>query len=329
MPGASFPASLSIVSQSRRRRAAMLLAIALAAPLALRAQVPALTGTVVEAGTGRAIPFATVEVPTRHLGVQATAAGTFSLALPGALGPADSLRVASLGFAPRMVAPPAAMPCQLALLALAVPLPEVVVRPSAAKPVRLGPTADASGFGFGNGKIQAMGSSGWQIARKFTSGPMGTLQAVSFYVRPNGNCGRQSVEAPFRVRVYAADGPGGAPGTDLLTASVLAAAAKKGWHEVDLTKFQLRTPEAGFYIAMEWLYTADRFGCEHLVKIQATKEKKSAYSYGQSLGGYLDATEPDTWYLSAGYSWQQFKPRGVLINRGNMNAAIQVVVQPD
>ena len=67
-------------------------------------------------------------------------------------------------------------------------------------------------------------------------------------------------------------GLGGTPGTDLLTASVLAAAAKKGWHEVDLTKFQLRTPEAGFYIAMEWLYTADRFGCEHLVTIQATKE---------------------------------------------------------
>ena len=124
-------------------------------------------------------------------------------------------------------------------------------------------------------------------------------------------------------------GPDGAPGTDLLTTSVLAAAAKKGWHEVDLTKFQLRTPEAGFYIAMEWLYTADRFGCEHLVTMQATKEKVMSYSYGQSLGGYLDATEPNTWYLSAGYSWQQFKPHGVLINRGNMNAAIQTVVQPD
>ena len=313
----------------RRRRLAVLLVAALAAPLALHAQVTALTGTVVEAGPGKAIPFATVEVPARHLGVQATEAGTFSLALPSALGPGDSLRVASLGFVPRMMAPPAAMPCQLALSALAVPLPEVVVRPSATKPVRLGPTADADGFGFGNGKIQAIGSSGWQVARKFTGGPVGWVQAACFYVRPNGNCGRQSVEAPFRVRIYAADGPGGAPGTDLLTASVLAAASKKGWHEVDLTKFQLRTPEAGFYIAMEWLYTADRFGCEHPVTIQATKERKMSYSYGQSLGGYLDAAAPDTWHLSAGHSWQQFKPRGVLMDKGNMNAAIQVVVQPD
>ena len=54
-----------------------------------------------------------------------------------------------------------------------------------------------------------------------------------------------------------------------------------------------------------------------------------SYSYGQSLGGYLDATAPDTWYLTAGHSWQQFKPRGVLMDKGNMNAAIQVVVQPD
>ena len=80
---------------------------------------------------------------------------------------------------------------------------------------------------------------------------------------------------------------------------------------------------------MEWLYTADRFGCEHLVTIQATKEERSAYSYEQLLGGYLDAPAPDTWYLPAGYSWQRFKPRGVLMDKGNINAAIQVVVQPD
>ena len=80
---------------------------------------------------------------------------------------------------------------------------------------------------------------------------------------------------------------------------------------------------------MEWLYTADRFGCEHFVTIQATKEKRVSYSYGQSLGGYIDATAPDTWYLSAGHSWQQFKPSGVLMDKGNINAAIQTVVQPD
>ena len=309
-------------------RLLLLAALVPAAPLALRAQGPTLTGTVVEAGTGKPVPFATVEVPARHIGVQATEAGTFTLALPGALEKSDSLRVASLGFIPSMLPFPKTMPCQLALSALAVPLTEVVVRPSTTKPVRLGPTEEGTKFGFGSNKIQTTESGGWQVARKFAGGPVGVLEAVSFHVRP-GSCGRESVQAPFRVRLYAADGPGGAPGTDLLTASVLTAAPRKGWHEVDLAKFQVRTPDTGFYVAMEWLYTAERFVCEYTTVVQATKEKKLAYSYGQLLGGYLDATSSATWYLSAGHPWQQFVPRGSLLDKGNMNAAIQAVVQPD
>ena len=301
----------------------------LAAPLALYAQAPPLTGTVVEAGTGKPIPFATIELPARHLGVQATEAGTFVLTLPASLNPTDSLRVASLGFAPRMLALPKTTPYQLELTALAVSLTEVMVRPSTTKPVRLGPEEDGDRFGFGNGKIQAMGSSGWQIAREFTDGPAGTIQAVLFYVRPNVTCGRQSVQAPFRVRVYAADGPGRMPGTDLLITSVLTAATKKGWHEVDLTKFQLRTPDAGFYVAMEWLYTSDTFGCEYTATMQATKEKRTNYSYGQTLGGYIDEALPATWYLTAGHVWQQIPRRELPGNRINRNAAIQAVIQPD
>lgn len=298
-------------------------------PFALCAQPATLTGTVVDTGTGKPIPFATIELPARHLGVQATEAGTFVLNLSAAPNPADSLRVASLGFAPRMLALPQTTSCQLGLTALAVPLTEVVVRPSTTKPVRLGPEEDGDRFGFRNGKIQAIGSSGWQIARKFADGPVGAVQAVRFYVRPNGNCGRQSVQAPFRVRIYAADGPGGSPGTDLLTTSVLTAAAKKGWHEVDLTKFQVRTPDAGFYVAMEWLYTSDAFGCEYTAIMQATKEKKNSYSYGQALGGYIDEALPVTWYLTAGYGWQQIPRRGLPGNKVNQNAAIQAVVQLD
>ena len=298
-------------------------------PFALFAQPATLTGTVVETGTGKPIPFATVELPTRHMGVQATEAGTFVLNLPASPNPTDSVRVASLGFAPRMLALPKTSPCRLELTALAVPLAEVVVRPSTTKPVRLGPEEDADRFGFANGKIQAMGSSGWQIARKFADGPVGIVQSVRFYVRPNGNCGRQSVHAPFRVRVYAADGPNGSPGTDLLTTSVLTAAAKKGWHEVTLTNFQVRTPDAGFYVAMEWLYTSDTFGCEYTAVVQATKEKKSGYSYGQSLGGYIDEAPPATWYLTAGYGWQLMPRRELPGDKTNRNAAIQAVVQPD
>lgn len=305
--------------------------LALAAPTLLRAQAVRLTGVVLEAGSNRPIPFATIEMPTRQVGVQATEAGAFVLELPAALTAADSLRVASIGFVPRRVAVPTTSPCQLELRALPVPLAEVVVHGKLAPVVRLGSGDDGDRYGFGNGKISAMGSSGWQIARQFLDCPAGYIQAVRFFLKPNSQCGKQASRAPFRVRLYAADGPNGSPGTDLLTTSLLTAATKMGWHEVDVSKFQLRVPVGGFFVAMEWLYTNAEFGCEYKSTMMATNEKKTSYSYGQSLGGYLDDSPKQTWNLMAGRPWRLFNITLPQYGKGlgNQNAAIQAVIQPD
>jgi hypothetical protein len=47
------------------------------------------------------------------------------------------------------------------------------------------------------------------------------------------------------------------------------------------------------------------------------------------LGGYIDETLPATWYLAAGYGWQQIPRRLLPGNKFNQNAAIQAIVQPD
>lgn len=295
------------------------------------AQSAPLTGTVTDAASGQAVPFAIVEIPTRHIGMQATEQGTFVLALPGALAPTDSLRVTSLGYYARQLAVPAASPCQLPLRATAVALPEAVVRPPGPATV-LGPGADGDKIGFAQGNLRAVSSQGWQVARRFENAPAGVVQAVRFYVKPNGHCGKASAKTPFRVRLYAADGPAGAPGTDLLTASVLTAAQGKGWHEVDLLRYQIPVPAAGFYVAMEWLYTDGSFGCEYTYTRVGEKEKRTNYAYGQSLGGFIDLTSPATWYLSTGYPWQQFALHPMVHVQDkdqNRNAAIQAVIQPD
>lgn len=314
----------------------LLLYLLLALPTTLLAQQTTLTGTVVDASSGRPIPFATVELPTRQVGVQATETGTFTLAMPASLASADSLRVASLGFATRMMALPGtgAAPVRLELRALPVSLAEVVVQGSRAPLVRLGPTENPTGrSGFGGGELRATGSKGWQIARRFDGGATGFLQAVRFYVKPNQSCGKLTGQAPFRVRVYVADGPNGAPGTDLLTTSVVTAAIKTGWHEIDLTQHQITTTSAGFYVAMEWLYTSAEFGCERSYPIPRSKARKTSYSYGQSLSGYISAAPNTTWYLSAGHQWQQIRPFAIKIGNANvgdnLNAAIQAIIQPD
>lgn len=111
------------------------------------AQSFSLTGTIVDAVSGQPVPFAVVEIPGRHLGVQATERGTFVLALPAALTPADSLRATSLGYHARQFAVPAASPCRLPLRAGAVALPEAVVRPPG-PPTVLGPATDGDKSGF-------------------------------------------------------------------------------------------------------------------------------------------------------------------------------------
>lgn len=295
------------------------------------AQSTTLSGTVVDAASGQPIPFAVVEIPARHLGVQATEQGTFVLELPAALAPADSLRATSLGYQARQFAVPAASPGRLALLAAAVALPEAVVRPPG-PPTVLGPGDDGDRAGFSQGNLRAVGSKGWQVARRFEQAPTGVVQAVRFYVKPNSQCGKASAKTPFRVRLYAADGPAGAPGTDLLTTSILTVATGKGWHEVDLLRYQIKVPMAGFYVAMEWLYTSEAYGCTYTSFNPTTKEKKTDYAYGQSLGGYFDLTPPVTWYLSTGYPWQQFAnhPMVHIQDKGqNRNAAIQALIQPD
>ena len=300
-------------------------------PISTRAQPAPLTGVVVDAASGQPVPSAVVEIRAQRVGVQATEQGTFTLALPAALAATDSLRVSSLGFVPQMLAVPSVSPCRLVLQPLAVALPEAVVR-APGPPVILGPTADAGRSGFSSGNMRSVGSKGWQVGRKFEAGSRGIFQAVRFYVKPNRYCGKASVKAPFRLRLYAADGSDGAPGTDLLTASVLTAARRSGWHEVDLLRYQLTVPTIGFYVVMEWLYTDSSFGCDYTYTTMGEKEKKTGYAYGQNLGGYYAPSPSATWYLTAGYPWQPFTHHALLgvPDEGEIhNAAIQAIIQPD
>lgn len=298
--------------------------------LAYAQTLPTLTGTVQEAATKTAVPYAVVELPTRHLGVQADQEGRFSLPLPPDLAPTDSLTVSALGYRRRRVAVAAA--ARVTLEALPLALQEVVVRGTQAAPVVLGPREKAGrNGGFGQNGLTADKRTGYQMARLFAQPPTGQLTAVRFYVKPGrATCARQLVQAPFRVRVYAADGPAGAPGTDLLTQTVLAAAAKPGWLTVDLTAFSLPTSASGFFVAMEWLYTDDRYFCQTTELNPTTKARTVATHYGQTLGGYWRPQDlGTTWYLATGYPWQKMRPLALPGKPPQFDEpAIQAIIQP-
>lgn len=285
-----------------------------------------LTGTVQDQ-QGAAIPFAVIELRSQQLGVQADDKGRFSLPLPAGAD-SDSLAVSALGYRLMRVVVPAAAGCTLQLAALPVALSEVVVRATAVATQWLGPEKGAERFGFGQSGLSAEKNAGWQIARYFSSAEAGYLTDARFYVKSDGfgDCSKTLYQAPFRVRVYAANGPGGSPGTDLLTRTVLVSAAKPGWVSVDLRPHNIAFPSEGLYVAMEWVYTSDQFFCTYQYTSN-TKEKKTATRYGQTLGGRPTA-ETQTWHLALGREWRKFRVPNTTGKTFIGDAAIQAGFQP-
>lgn len=283
-----------------------------------------LTGTVLDE-QGTAVPFAVVEMPAYQLGVQADQQGQFSLPLPPATTLTDSLTVSALGYARRRVAVPTAAVCTLRLAALPVALATVVVRPAA--PQWVGFAGNPAGPGFGQSGLTPEKHTGWQVARFCQPPSAGYLTGVRFFVKPARNCGNALLRAPFRVRVYAADGPNHSPGTDLLTTTVLAAATQKGWVEIDLSSYALAFPAQGLYVAMEWVYTSDEFLCRYTYTQPGTREKKVGTSYGQALGGNL-TDQTQTWYHTIAYGWRKFTAHPTQSPQQTGDAAIQARFQP-
>ncbi|WP_460613320.1 carboxypeptidase regulatory-like domain-containing protein [Hymenobacter seoulensis] len=288
-----------------------------------------LTGTVHDP-QGTAVPFAVIELPAQQQGVQADEAGRFSLPLPAAVTPHDSLTVTALGYRPRrVVLPNSTASFRLMLEPLPVSLREVVVR--AAPTLVLGPTSGNFNVrGYSQTGLSTTKNTGWQIARYFPTTAPVTLTEARFFVKKKniGSC-KDMHQAPFRVRVYAADGPGISPGTDLLTESVLAAATQPGWIVVDLRRFGLTAPAGGFFVAMEWVYTDDKYLCTYPYTDPTSKQKKQRTMYGQVLGGL---TQPGAvvWYRSAGHQWRQMIARTMPNGQefSISDPAIQAVVQP-
>lgn len=153
---------------------------------------------------------------------------------------------------------------------------------------------------------------------------IGTIETVSFWVTKWTN-----PKTPFRVRIYAADENGQAT-EDLLLESVIAQGLKRRkknrWVEVDLSKYQIEIPENGFFVAMEWLYRAEK---KYNRKVNISKKnEKGEYEtvrteiwFGQSLGGIIDKERPNTTWNVRDGKWSQFP------NQSAMHASIKATLR--
>ena len=258
-------------------------------PALSRAQENRITGRVVDAKTKDPVPFASIGLREEGTGALTNEYGYFQLAGLEKTNQ-DSLIVMTLGYERNAVFIKRGSTEDLIieLKKREIKLGEVKVTGGKLKNLELGSKSNNPG----EGMIQGLPGSQYAFfVKNDKQKRLGNVRTVSFYIGENG-----FPREPFRVRIYKADGNYNAPNTDLLTEIVVVSAPQGGqWYTVDLTPYNIMAPEEGFFVAMEWVVSGDKFF--------ATNFMDDYTPYGQIMRPTFEFKESRTWNYSIGKGW--------------------------
>ena len=262
----------------------------LALPECIWAQQAQIKGTIVDKDTKEPLPFTSIGLKKEQIGALSNEHGVFIVPAP-TKNTTDSLVIVALGYARRAVLVKqgaATTNLVIEVSKRAVELGNVVVKAGKIKNLGLGARADNPG----EGMIQGLPGSQYAFfVKNDKQKKLGNVRTVSFYIGENG-----FPREPFRVRLYKADGNYNAPNTDLLTENVVVSAPQGGqWYTVDLTPYNIVAPEEGFFVAMEWVVSGDKFF--------ATNFMDDYTPYGQIMRPTFEFKESRTWNYSMGKGW--------------------------
>ncbi|WP_046244017.1 carboxypeptidase-like regulatory domain-containing protein [Hymenobacter terrenus] len=247
-------------------------------------------GVIIDKDTKEPLPFSSIGLKNEQVGALSNEHGQFVVPAPSK-NPDDSLVIIALGYARRAVY--VKRDVNVPNLTIEVPkrvvqLGNVVVKAGKVKNLGLGARSDNPG----EGMIQGLPGSQYAFFVKNDKNKrLGNVRTVSFYIGENG-----FPREPFRVRLYKADGNYNAPNTDLLTENVVVSAPQGGqWYTVDLTPYNIAAPEEGFFVAMEWVVSGDKFF--------TTNFMDDYTPYGQIMRPTFEFKESRTWNYSMGKGW--------------------------
>ena len=240
--------------------------------------------------TKEPLPFTSIGLKNEQIGALSNEHGQFVVPAPSQ-NTADSLVVVALGYGRRAVLVKrgvAVASLTIELPKRAVALANVTVKAGKVKNLGLGSRADDPG----EGMIQGLPGSQYAFfVKNDKKKRLGNVRTVSFYIGENG-----FPREPFRVRLYKADGNYNAPNTDLLTENVVVSAPQGGqWYTVDLTPYNIIAPEEGFFVAMEWVVSGDKFF--------TTNFMDDYTPYGQIMRPTYEFKESRTWNYTMGKGW--------------------------
>jgi hypothetical protein len=249
-----------------------------------------ITGRVVDEKTQDPIPFASINLRDEQTGALTNEYGYFQLAMPTKV-TEDSIIVMALGYRRTALFVKRGANMEEVIIKLPkqpIELSTVKIEASKIKPTQLGARSNSPGAGMIQG---TPGSQYAFLCKNEKSKKLGAIRTVSFYIGENG-----FPREPFRVRIYKADGNYNAPNSDMLTESVIVSAARGGeWFTVDLSPYNLIAPEEGFYVAMEWIVSGDKF--------YTTNFMAEYTPYGQILRPTFEFKDSRTWSYAIGRGW--------------------------
>jgi len=249
-----------------------------------------LAGKIIDKATKEPLPFTSLSLKEEQTGALSNEFGVFQL--PGPLkNEKDSLIVMALGYEHLAIAVERGKPIANMVLEVsrrAIALKEVTVKGGKVKNLELGANSNHPGDGL------LQGQPGGQYAffvKNDKSRRLGNIRSVSFYIGENG-----FPREPFRVRLYKPDGNYNSPNSDILTDNVVVSAPKGGqWYTVDLTPYNVLAPEEGFFVAMEWIVSGDKF--------YTTNFMDNYTPYGQILRPTFEFKDSRTWSYAIGRGW--------------------------
>ncbi len=255
-----------------------------------KAQVAQLKGVVVDKDTKEPLPFTSIGLKDEQVGALTNEHGLFMVPAP-TKADQDTLLIMALGYHRRAIAVKRGVDLENLVIEVpkrAIALKGVTVQSGKIKNLGLGSRENTPG----EGMIQGLPGSQYAFfVKNDKQKRLGNVRTVSFYIGDHG-----FPREPFRVRIYKADGNYNAPNTDLLTENVVVSAPTGGqWYTVDLTPYNIVAPEEGFFVAMEWVVSGDKFF--------ATNFMDNYTPYGQIMRPTYEFKESRTWNYTIGRGW--------------------------
>ncbi|RZK14595.1 MAG: carboxypeptidase-like regulatory domain-containing protein [Hymenobacter sp.] len=250
-----------------------------------------LGGHIVDKDTKEPLPFTSVSLKDEQTGALSNEFGVFQLPAP-TKNAQDSLVIMALGYkhlAILVKRGAAQTNLVIEVPRMAIALSNVTVKGGKVKNLGLGSTNSRPGEGLLQGQP---GSQCAFFIKNDKNHRLGNIRSVSFYIGENG-----FPREPFRVRLYKADGNYNAPNSDLLTQNVIVSSPAGGqWYTVDLTSYNVVAPEEGFFVAMEWIVSGDKF-----FKTDFMDENYTPF--GQIMRPTFEFKESRTWNYTIARGW--------------------------